>query len=597
MPFRGVDQVAIFRNQVATKSGPTLLGIPQIVTNLNLVTIPHTPTGPSYDAVLGKRNQVRLGYDLVEGARQEVSRGLECARLSHSEPERRLSMTSKSIVARLLSASSRRWQRPGAPELPKNLLCDVLLSHLLCEPDGLPLCVRQAPVALRYLELLAPLDWANFPERDLATQWCIPTMPYVPFVAAYLVKLDQQLMYMPRLRRYLVEHPVLPAVLGFPIPGDGCSLSAATVDAALPTHRHFARILQHIPNTTLQWLLDDTVRLLQLELADVTDSFGHAVSLDTKHILAWVKENNPKAFVSDRFDNTKQPTGDADCKLGCKRKHNQRTKDEKPTPSNEPATPRTNPRSPKGVPVGDFYWGYASGVVATKIPGWAEVVLAELTQPFNQGDTSYFAPLMADTERRLGFRPRFGAFDAAFDAFYIYEYFHQEGQPWQAGFAAVPWAKRGPARSFDANGFPLCEAGLAMPLKTAFMCHTETIPHQKGRYACPLLYPAPGARKPTADACPVNNERWDKGGCVTTLATGIGARLRHQIDRDSDLYKEIYDQRTATERINSQAVDLGIERPKLRNQQAITNLNTLTYVLINLRALHRVRAKKAHLSH
>lgn len=79
-------------------------------------------------------------------------------------------MTSKSIVARLLSASSRRWQRPGAPELPKNLLCDVLLSHLLCEPDGLPLCVRQAPVALRYLELLAPLDWANFPERDLATQ-------------------------------------------------------------------------------------------------------------------------------------------------------------------------------------------------------------------------------------------------------------------------------------------------------------------------------------------------------------------------------------------------------------------------------------------
>jgi hypothetical protein len=70
----------------------------------------------------------------------------------------------------------------------------------------------------------------------------------------------------------------------------------------------------------------------------------------------------------------------------------------------------------------------------------------------------------------------------------------------------------------------------------------------------------------------------------------------NQINRESDLYKEIYKQRAATERINSQAVDLGIERPKLRNQQAITNLNTLTYVLINLRALHRVRAKKAQLS-
>ena len=38
------------------------------------------------------------------------------------------------------------------------------------------------------------------------------------------------------------------------------------------------------------------------------------------------------------------------------------------------------------------------------------------------------------------------------------------------------------------------------------------------------------------------------------------------------------------------------ERPKLRNGQAITNQNTLTYVLINLRALHRVRAHKAELA-
>ncbi len=72
--------------------------------------------------------------------------------------------------------------------------------------------------------------------------------------------------------------------------------------------------------------------------------------------------------------------------------------------------------------------------------------------------------------------------------------------------------------------------------------------------------------------------------------------LRHQIDRDSDLYHQIYDQRTATERINSQTKALGIERPKLRNQRAITNLNTLIYILINLRALHRIRAKKARLA-
>jgi hypothetical protein len=47
------------------------------------------------------------------------------------------------------------------------------------------------------------------------------------------------------------------------------------------------------------------------------------------------------------------------------------------------------------------------------------------------------------------------------------------------------------------------------------------------------------------------------------------------------------------ERIHSQAVEPGIERPELRNGQAIANLNTLIYVLINLRAWQRIRRLKA----
>ena len=76
------------------------------------------------------------------------------------------------------------------------------------------------------------------------------------------------------------------------------------------------------------------------------------------------------------------------------------------------------------------------------------------------------------------------------------------------------------------------------------------------------------------------------------MATSIGARIRYQLDRESDDYKQVYRQRTATERVNSQAKAFGIERPKIRNGQAIANLNTLIYVLINLRALHRVRLLK-----
>ena len=196
---------------------------------------------------------------------------------------------------------------------------------------------------------------------------------------------------------------------------------------------------------------------------------------------------------------------------------------------------------------------------------------------------------MADVERRLGFRPRFGALDAAFDAFYVYEHFYRKGRDWTESFAAVPFVQRGGlTRSFNDQGLPLCEAGLAMPLKSTFMARTVRFPHQKGCYVCPLLFP-----EETGRSCPIDHQRWAKGGCTTKMATSIGARLRYQIDRHSECYKQVYNQRTATERINSQAVALGIERPRLRNGKAIANLNTLIYILINLRALQRVRRKKA----
>jgi hypothetical protein len=340
-------------------------------------------------------------------------------------------------------------------------------------------------------------------------------------------------------------------------------------------------MLRKMPNSVCQYLLDETVRLLQAELSTEVEDFGQAVSLDTKHILAWVRENNHKDYVADRYDKTKQPAGDPDCRLGCKRRRNQRTAAE-----SSPPTPTSNPRPPT-VSVGEYHWGYASGVVATKVPGWGEFVLAELTLPFNEPDVAYFFPLMAETERRLGFRPKYGAFDAAYDAFYVYEHFHRENQPIEDGFAAVPRSKRGgKRRQFNPKGLPLCEAGLAMPLKYTFTCKTTRIEHERGRYYCPLVYP-----ERTDKECPIGHKNWPKG-CITTIATSVGARIRHQLDRESELYKDVYKQRTATERVNSQAKALGIERPKLRNRQAITNQNTLIYVLINLRALHRVRQKK-----
>ena len=68
-----------------------------------------------------------------------------------------------------------------------------------------------------------------------------------------------------------------------------------------------------------------------------------------------------------------------------------------------------------------------------------------------------------------------------------------------------------------------------------------------------------------------------------------GGIMCSRMERHTPLYQAIYRQRTAAERINSQAKELGIERPKVRN------LNTLIYVVINVRALARARAINAGL--
>jgi hypothetical protein len=474
----------------------------------------------------------------------------------------------------------------SGPRPPLPLQHPVLseLAHL--PQSSLPPRIQESVTALKYLQLLGPIDWSCFPAHPDQRIWFdFPALQLWSFAAACLVKLDQHQGYMPNLRQYLVENPALMWVLGFPLAASNQSPWGFDPNASLPTGRHFCRLLRDLPNPALQFLLDETVRLIQAELKDVTDNFGNCISLDTKHIIAWVKENNPKTYIEEgRFDKTRQPPGDPDCKLGCKRKKNQRKG--KPSAAGVSTTPLTNPVPAHEVGVGEFYWGYGSGVVATKVDQWGEFVISELTQTFDHSDVSYFFPLMAETERRLGFQPKFGACDAAFDAFYIYDYFHKAG-----GFAAVPLVEKGKCvkRIFNAEGLPLCAADKPMPLKATYWDRTTAIiEYERGQYVCPLFFP-----KTTGETCPTADPHWSKGGCMTTLATSTGARLRHTLNREDPAYKDVYRQRTATERINSQAKEFGIESPKLRNQDSIRNTNTLIYVLINLHALQRIRQQKA----
>ena len=439
----------------------------------------------------------------------------------------------------------------------------------------LPPQIATCPTTVAAWRLVRDLPWAAFPERDESAPKPGPKPhPRAAFVAVFLLKLEQQLPTMGHLRRWLIDHPALLWLLGFQLVPDPTHPLGFHPGHSAPKRRQLSRVLRSLDQDALTWLLQASVQLIQATLPpDEAATMGDLVAGDTKHIIGWVKENNPNRHAPARADKTVQPPGDPDCRLGVKTR---RTR-ERPVP----ATPTTEsqPASQK-IARTEAYWGYASGIVVTPTSG-GTVVLAELTQPFNASDMSYFRPLMAQTEAVLGRRPSRGTWDKAFDSQEVYAYFADGG-----GFAAIPLNPRGQAPlSFTEDGRLCCAAGIGMTTDIQFWDRTSWLhPQLRQRYRCPLLVP-----EVTGDPCPVDHARFPQGGCIRSCAAGVGPRARWELDRSSELFRATLRQRGLVEQVNSQAKALGIERPKLRNGDSVAHQNTLLYVLLNLRTMHRMR--------
>jgi hypothetical protein len=121
-------------------------------------------------------------------------------------------------------------------------------------------------------------------------------------------------------------------------------------------------------------------------------------------------------------------------------------------------------------------------VAAATNPVYGDVVLAEYTLPFNEGDVTYFRPLYRQTVLALGDYPTNITADAAYDAWYVYQC-----AALHHGIGAVPLNQHDhPVYERDADGTPRCPKGLRMQAAFSFQ-------HPKGyraqRYRCPLLFP------------------------------------------------------------------------------------------------------------
>jgi hypothetical protein len=403
------------------------------------------------------------------------------------------------------------------------------------------------PVVRRYRAIFAHLDWNGVPERATERPWPGRTPhPRRAYVKALLVKVWERHAYVTELRAYLVEHPALVLELGFQPVLDASQPAGFDVERTVPGARWLRHQQQTLDHSLLQALLAGTVAALASALPEL----GMTVAVDVKHIYAWVKENNPKVTTPQRYHPARQPPGDPDCRLGVKRQSNQ-----------------------AGTRTKTYLWGYGTGL-ASAIHAWlGDVVLAEWTQPFQRQDMTWLAPVLDQAAAHLGFPPPNLAADAAFDAWHVYQRCAEHG-----GMAAIPLNQRGPRPARDADGHPCCDRGLSMTPTSQF--HHED-GYRAQHYACPL-------RRPTRAGVICDHPRFVSGGCRKVVNLEVGGQLRLSLDRQSAAYRQLYNQRTSAERINSQATALGIERPKVRRLAGVTRLNTLTYLVINIRALQRL---------
>jgi Transposase DDE domain len=431
--------------------------------------------------------------------------------------------------------------------IPSSDLFDQSMISALLDHD---------PLIAEYRAFFSLFDWSVV--DDWQAQRSVrgrPAHPESAYLKAFLIRQKEGFSYTTQLRRFLLKHPLLVIELGFHLVLDPSCPYGFDVEETLPCRYWFTQKLRLLDRSLLQDLLHATVRALMQEIPGL----GEVVAFDVKHIFAWVRENNPHVYVEGPFNVTHLPKGDPDCRLGVKKSSNQEQPD----------------GSKKEKKVSLF--GYGTGVAACTDPVYGDVVLAEYTLPFNKADVTYYRPLFQRAVIAANQFPTHVTADAAYDYWYVYETVAHG-----PGIAAIPLNSHGHDEvPRDPDGTPRCWAGLRMHPTFQFQ-HTNGFRAQ--RFRCPLLFPEPigqtcaHAQFAKAKGC-VKDPNWEKGGLMRAL-----------LDRHSPLYHAVYTQRTACERINSQAQALGIERPKVRNIRSVKNLNTLIYLVINVRALAKAKS-------
>ena len=420
--------------------------------------------------------------------------------------------------------------------------------------------VEHDPLVLHYKQIFDVFDFSLLPEAKNGPKG----NPLEAYVKAFLVMVEEEIRSSEKLRQFLVRHPALVVSLGFKLRGISHDLPFGFhIEETVPSARHLRRKLQEIQNSHLKSLLYDTIHNLQK-----LGLLNGIAAMDTKEILAFVKENNPKQYVKDRFKKSNIPCGDRTCALGVK------------PSSNKDGDGKKNVR---------YFWGYKSGAIFSQTQ-YGLACISECTYPAAKPDVRFFFPLLLPLAL-LGIDVKLFLADAAFDAWYVYAAIDILGAK-----AYIPINTRGHEilkNEFGPNGRPICQKGLEMDNGGKWFDKQKGYHRQKA--TCPLVNPKTGKRKKRYENtdCEILNSKGK--GCTRVINLDDPDNLRFAIDRQSREFKEIYKKRTQAERGFSILKGYGIETPIQRNVNSVSNLATLAYCLMNAKVIVKARKHSSEL--
>jgi hypothetical protein len=178
--------------------------------------------------------------------------------------------------------------------IPNSVLFDQSTIATLLDHD---------PMVADYRAFFALLDWSVVEHWETQrSSRGRPAHPISAYLKAFLIRIREGMLYTTQLRRFLLRHPLLVIEWGFRLVLDPTAAYGFDVEATLPCEYWLRQQLRDFDPALFQTLLAATVGDLKEEIPGL----GEVVAFDVKHIDAWVKENNWRAYVQERYDKTKR---------------------------------------------------------------------------------------------------------------------------------------------------------------------------------------------------------------------------------------------------------------------------------------------------